>query len=298
VPQLLDAVNRELQPLQARYKTDFLKAALQVQAAKVKAAGSGEVDAQRRAVLDLGKDPNLTHEALVQKADPAMAKLIEYLSVGREAVLKDADALKKQRDNLQPLGGFWERAMAAMPAPVAKPDPAAKPDAAPKAAAPAPPAPKFEETLVADEEICALCSLPSDDDNRRIVLDNMALEAKLPQAEARGIRDLNRIRLLLGLKALKIDLALCEAARDHCQDMAAKGFFAHESPVPGKRSPWDRAKNFGTSANAENISRGATGAEVNQQWFHSPGHHRNMLGDHGRVGLGNFQKYWTQMFGG
>jgi uncharacterized protein YkwD len=34
------------------------------------------------------------------------------------------------------------------------------------------------------------------------------------------------------------------------------------------------------------------------QWWHSPGHLKNMMGSHGRVGLGNFQKTWTQMFGG
>ena len=297
VPQLLDAVNKELLPLQARYKTDFLKAALQVQAARIKAAPAGEVDTQRRAVLDLGSDPGLTHEAIVAKGDPAMAKLAACLSVDREAVLKDADALKKERDGLQALGGFWERAMADLSRPAPKPDPAAKADPAAKPDPPAPAAPKFEETLVADEEICALCALASGDDGRKILLDNMALEAKLPLEEARGLRDVNRIRLLLGLKALRIDLGLCDAARDHSKDMSTKGFFAHESPVPGKKTPWDRAKNFGTTASAENITMGATGAEVDQQWFHSPGHHKNMLGNHVRMGLGNFQKHWTQMFG-
>jgi len=194
------------------------------------------------------------------------------------------------------LGKHWERAMTVMPRPTPKDD--AKADAAAKPDAPDPAAPKFEETLVADEDLCCLCALPPADDGRKTLIDNVPLEAKLPLEEARGLRDLNRIRLLLGLKALKIDLLLCDAARDHSKDMATKGFFAHESPVPGKKQPWDRAKNFGTTASAENISMGVTtGAEVNQQWFHSPGHHKNMLGAHVRMGLGNFQKHWTQMFG-
>ena len=74
--------------------------------------------------------------------------------------------------------------------------------------------------------------------------------------------------------------------------------FAHESPVEGKRTPWDRAARFGTSASGENIAGGqTTGAGANLGWWYSPGHHKNMLGGFGRVGLGRSGELWTQMFG-
>jgi uncharacterized protein YkwD len=76
-------------------------------------------------------------------------------------------------------------------------------------------------------------------------------------------------------------------------------FFDHTSPVPGKRTPSDRAARFGTSGGAENIASGHdTGASAIRGWWYSPGHHRNMLGDHARTGLGRSGSLWTQMFGG
>jgi len=91
---------------------------------------------------------------------------------------------------------------------------------------------------------------------------------------------------------------LYDAARDHAKDMVEKKFFAHDSPVPGKKTPWARAKRFGTSAHAENIAAGAnTGADTIRLWWYSPGHHKNMMGGHARVGLGRHKKTWTQLFG-
>jgi len=114
-----------------------------------------------------------------------------------------------------------------------------------------------------------------------------------------GIAELNRIRMRLGLGVLAIDVKLCAAARDHSADMLALGFFAHESPVPGKRTPGERAARFGTSAGAENIAFGqASGSEAITAWWYSPGHHRNLLSGAARVGLGRAGHHWTQMFGG
>jgi uncharacterized protein YkwD len=81
--------------------------------------------------------------------------------------------------------------------------------------------------------------------------------------------------------------------------MREKKFFAHKSPIPGKKNPWERAKLAGTTANAENIFKGnKEGHAANQAWWHSPGHHINMLSPNAkRVGMGVNEKYWTQMFG-
>jgi uncharacterized protein YkwD len=40
------------------------------------------------------------------------------------------------------------------------------------------------------------------------------------------------------------------------------------------------------------------GAVANEMWWHSPGHHRNMLNaDWIRIGVGRHGKYWTELFG-
>jgi len=151
------------------------------------------------------------------------------------------------------------------------------------------------EAEVANE----LSGLPRD--GLRIMADNfkVARKAELPESERIGIEDLNLMRLLVGQTALRIDLKLCEAARGHSEDMKTLGFFAHDSPVPGKRTPSARAAKAGTSGGGENIYMGSTSPlAANKGWFYSPGHHKNMFNSgYGRVGLGNYGSHWTQMFG-
>ncbi|MFI5378131.1 MAG: CAP domain-containing protein [Tepidisphaerales bacterium] len=54
----------------------------------------------------------------------------------------------------------------------------------------------------------------------------------------------------------------------------------------------------GTSASAENIASGTgTGEGAIRMWWHSPGHHKNMLARQHRTGLGRSGNHWTQMFG-
>lgn len=139
-------------------------------------------------------------------------------------------------------------------------------------------------------------------DDLKILAKNrkLAQDQQVPEAEVRGIEECNNLRMLVGLRAVLIDPKLCDTARDHSKDMQDQGFFAHESPVPGKASPWDRAKRFGTSASAENIFMGSSNPhEANMGWFYSPGHHKNMFAaGHVRIGLGCTGSHWTQMFGG
>ncbi|MEP4077790.1 CAP domain-containing protein [Haloferula sp.] len=130
--------------------------------------------------------------------------------------------------------------------------------------------------------------------NRKIVE-----KEEVPADEALGIEECNLWRLYLGLNALVLDPKLCDASRDHSKDMAEQKFFAHESPVKGKTTPWDRAANFDTKASGENIYMGSTKPQgANKGWFFSPGHHKNMFNPRQvRIGLGRFGKHWTQMFG-
>ena len=160
---------------------------------------------------------------------------------------------------------------------------------------------KAEEKIISKEKeaISSVAGLPRD--GLRIMGDNDKIAAKenVPDDERKGIQEVNEWRLLLGLNALIIDSKLCDASRGHSEDMERHKFFAHESPLAGKKTPWDRAANEGTKASGENIFMGSTlPAAANQGWFYSPGHHKNMFkGSHKQIGLGRYGRHWTQMFG-
>jgi len=149
------------------------------------------------------------------------------------------------------------------------------------------------------DTIASFGGLPPD--GLRIMKENdkIAEKEKVTAAEREGIHEVNEWRILLGLNALMIDSKLCDASRGHSEDMNKGGFFAHESPVPGKKTPWDRATNEGTKASGENIYMGSQSpASANKGWFYSPGHHKNMFkAGHKRIGLGRYGSHWTQMFG-
>ncbi len=146
------------------------------------------------------------------------------------------------------------------------------------------------------DEAQLMMAIPPKD--QKVMLENAALRGQVPDLEYRHAFQVNQYRLLLGKTPLKLNPKLCDAARDHCEDMIKLNFFAHESPVPGKRTPGDRAKNFGASAGGENIFLGSENPdEAFWAWFHSLGHHKNMVGDYSVFGVGNSKRHWTQMFG-
>jgi uncharacterized protein YkwD len=126
---------------------------------------------------------------------------------------------------------------------------------------------------------------------------NKAAKSALSEEEYRLTVLTNMYRVMMGKTALKINVALCRAARGHSKDMNDKKFFAHDSPVPGKRTPSDRARLEGTSCGAENIYMGGSKAEgAFWGWFESLGHHRNMMAPHRQIGIGCYGTYWTENF--
>jgi len=228
----------------------------------------------RKDVLDLVAESNLEKSEIVAKGDPAMKTLEALMGLERKVVLDSDEALAELRGKLLRMWVLRSRCDDEE-------------------------APPAETQLLGLEEMLAMQAMPISSSARSVLEANFVPAQKLAPEEAAGIDDLNRMRLLLGLSALAIDLQLCEAARGHSRDMVEKKFFAHESPVPGKATPWDRARKAGTTASGENIAAGtSTGAGANRMWFHSPGHFKNMFGArHRRTGLGNHDKHWTQMFG-
>jgi uncharacterized protein YkwD len=134
--------------------------------------------------------------------------------------------------------------------------------------------------------------------DQTIMAANAALRSQVPAAEYEQIWLTNLYRILVGKTPYKINPKLCDAAREHSTDMEEHKFFSHESPLPGKRTPGDRARRHGASASGENIYMGSKQPDAAfWAWFGSLGHHKNMLGAYAEIGVGNHNAYWTQMFG-
>ena len=114
------------------------------------------------------------------------------------------------------------------------------------------------------------------------------------------LRLVNDYRAQAGLGALKLDWELCRVAQAKADDMAAKGYFAHQSPTYG--SPAKMLKSFGVSYRTmgENIAKGYKDADsVMTGWMNSSGHRANILKQGFTklgVGYNATQKIWVQLF--
>ncbi|GEM_PF-3031960 len=117
--------------------------------------------------------------------------------------------------------------------------------------------------------------------------------------ERAGIRAVNDYRERMGLNRLRLDPALQSAASGHSREMDEKDFFAHDSPMPARRTPYRRMAEAGYDFRVagENIARkkgGLTAREALDAWIDSPGHHRNLLQPGFEdLGLGVSGIYWT-----
>lgn len=277
---------------------DFDKAAGRVLDRRLDKAAQKEVEEARAVIRRNARDASLTKEQIVGESDPAFARLEELLVVtpgqvweADEELFHEWSELLDALDEEARWRGVWQRARAAL---------AEDPDGARQAARMEPPvAGDWTPASMLDVlDRHAWRATPMGSGDPRVLDANLALASEIDAEELAGIRAHNRRRILIGLHAQLIDVKLCAAGRGHSQDMEERGFFAHESPVPGKRSFGDRASLAGTSANAENIAVGARkGPDVIMQWWYSPGHHRNMLGGQARIGLGRHGAHWTEMFG-
>jgi uncharacterized protein YkwD len=127
----------------------------------------------------------------------------------------------------------------------------------------------------------------------------IAMQSRLPSDAIQGIEECNKWRILAGLHPCIIDPKLCLTAYDHAKDMAQNDFFSHQSPIAGKKTPWDRAMRFSTTASGENIFMGSSSYSIaNKRWFHSPSHHKVMFdASFRRIGLARYGEHWVQMFG-
>lgn len=298
---LVNHLDRELRKRQKKRVEDardleqsFWTRALAIGRDKAGGKTATEIAELRRDVMG----SPVTKEAISSRKDPAVARLRELLLVRPndiwdvdEDLYEDFGDLLDTLEDEEWLYGYWfdARAMLAehqdwerqskkiedMPDPL---------DA--------------EEALLAQFDRHCRFALHMPDQDRDVLEKNDKLFQEIDSKEADGIRDLNDLRVLVGLNALRVDVKLCRACRGHSKDMVDHDFFAHDSPIEGKRTPGQRAALEGTSAGAENIAWGSEeGPGANRQWWYSPGHHRNMMGRHVRIGLGRHNRHWTQCFG-
>ena len=127
------------------------------------------------------------------------------------------------------------------------------------------------------------------------------------QLDPEKARDLiNAYRKEKGLKPLKLNAALTEAAKAHSRDLAKWDRISHFGSDGS--NPWDRVKRVGYNAKlaAENVGTGQTTIdEVFKGWQTSPGHNKNLLlGDAEHMGIAlvqdsktEFKTFWTLVIG-
>jgi uncharacterized protein YkwD len=120
-------------------------------------------------------------------------------------------------------------------------------------------------------------------------------------------RDLiNAYRKEKGLKPLKLNTALAEAAKAHSRDLAKWDRISHYGSDGS--NPWDRVKRTGYHARitAENVGTGQISIdEVMRGWKESPAHNKNLLlPDAADMGIAlvqdpktEFKTFWTLVIG-
>ncbi|MGP4040060.1 CAP domain-containing protein [Gracilibacillus sp. D59] len=122
----------------------------------------------------------------------------------------------------------------------------------------------------------------------------------ISQFEEQVVALTNQERQKHGLPALEIDAELSKVARQKSEDMAANGYFSHNSPTYG--SPFDMIQQAGISYRTagENIAKGQRSPEeVVNAWMNSEGHRANILNENfTHIGVGYVEQgnHWTQQF--
>lgn len=117
---------------------------------------------------------------------------------------------------------------------------------------------------------------------------------------------INKYRAEKGLKALRLNSKLTQAAKSHSRDLAKWDRISHHGSDGS--NPWKRVKRTGYPARltAENVGTGQiTIEEVFKGWQESPGHNKNLLlADAEEMGIAlvhdpksEFKTFWTLVLG-
>jgi hypothetical protein len=282
-----------------RLVADFEKAALASIATSLDRRAWARIGELRVRSLGVSRSRGLAKSTIKQTCDPAMGELAGMLGTTIQAVLDGDEGLAEEHQATRSLAqdawvlrDWWDDAVAVL-AETERGEKLEKRLRGPDALDDSLDSLELQLTQAVE------CATPMSGANRAIFKINERTRLELTPEEYLGNRRLNLIRVRLGLQALRTDLGLTRACRDHSKDMVVHEFFSHTSPVSGKETPWRRAALEGGQASAENIATGqGSGHGAISAWWYSPGHHRNMLGNHSSQGLGRHRNHWTQLFGG
>ena len=113
-----------------------------------------------------------------------------------------------------------------------------------------------------------------------VTLPLFAFHEKLPPPSLaeKIVVEMNRERASHGLRPLRVNDELSEAAVDRIDDMFTKHYFNHVSPDGIKPWTWADKRGYNYREFGENLAVGyPTAAAVVDGWMHSPGHRANVL---------------------
>ena len=139
------------------------------------------------------------------------------------------------------------------------------------------------------------------DSSAAIMEYNERIETSASRNEHDQVVITNKYRAMMGRKSLAINELILQAARGHSDWMSRTGTFSHFEDTDERRTPGDRMALAGYErGSGENIHSGAgSPMGAHNGWYHSSGHHRNMLAaGHTEMACGVVGRYWTQNFGG
>ena len=92
------------------------------------------------------------------------------------------------------------------------------------------------------------------------------------------VAEMNRERAVYGLKPLRINALLSDAAVDRLADMFGKRYFGHVSPDGVQPWSWVERRGYNYREVGENLAVGYPSAEeIVDGWMHSPHHRANIL---------------------
>jgi hypothetical protein len=155
----------------------------------------------------------------------------------------------------------------------------------------------------ADEDVLDVRTYATTQDERDIMTHNKEVDRfnaafkGVPADIKEQVRITNDYREMMGLRKVKINKQLCDAAQGHSNDQAAEGRIWHNG---ANGSPSSRCKAKGYNAPVgENCALGYGSPEgAHNGWYNSSGHHRNILnGRWNELGVGHSGNVWTQNFG-
>lgn len=107
----------------------------------------------------------------------------------------------------------------------------------------------------------------------------------------------NSLRSKGGLKPLKLDSRLMNAAQKHSVDQNRNKRMSHTGSVIASFSDRIKTEGYSWMGAAENIAWNQKDTQaVMDAWHKSSGHYKNIMGDYECFGWGESNLYWTQNF--